>query len=884
LLHQNLPETAFQSASVSMNIKRSPPPLRFTLILVCLILIIAHLILEKGIELAFEQPPRIEKQQIESARHLLDRVQQMLSSDYALAEPLYTQRIFSMYRNHPSVELLALLDGQGHVVQSTEHDYIQQPANQVIAGFDTATYTKAVTHQHVIVEKSGSGGSINFYAPLPPPKRDGTTDSERIGTLYLSYDLARARHNAMRETLAPINWLSQMAVLILSTGVILYLLNHWIADPLRRIGRIVSRAAKGDMRALTGFSGSSEIAMLGMGVDRLSREMEASKSAVKQAGLELEKRVDQRTQHLEQEIHYHRNLERALRIHEHQMHTVFNTLSEGIALWDAKGRLLYANPGFRKVLGMGNSDKVFDFDVERTRLFNQDGNPLPVAEFPITKTLADFKLRENEVVGVQHLDAEQRWLNINAVPVSEVRGGMVTGIVASAADITQQKLHQIQLEQMAHFDALTGLPNRRLLHDRMLQLVENCRRKGGKLAVCYLDLDGFKQINDRYGHKAGDALLIEAAGRFLRCVRAGDTVARLGGDEFAVLLTNIEDETECESVLKRILDSLSSPFTVAGNSENGISVSAGITLFPADNKDPDTLLRHADQAMYSAKRSGKNCYHWFDRSVEQRLTARHEALRDLTDALRQQQFILHYQPKVSCHDGSIAGVEALLRWQHPVLGTLPPSQFISLVDEHDIALDIGRWVIEEALTQVHAWTRQGYKLPLSVNIFMRQLQQPNFAAQLEEMLNRIGEEERSPLDLEVIESPVLQGIHDFPQLVARCQAMGVGFSLDDFGTGYSTLDQLRRIPAQSVKIDRSFISDLLTCNEDRFLVKAAIGLGRAFGRKIIAEGVNSVEQMRWLRSAGCDEAQGFLFAEPMEPSLFMAWLQQYRPVPGWLDD
>lgn len=617
-----------------MNTRRSPPPLRFTLILVCSILIIAHLILEKGIELAFEQPPRIEKRQIESARHLLDRIQLTLSSDNALAEPQYTQQIINMHRGYPGVEALALLDQGGYVIIANDRQHITQPAFRLFENFDSAAHLDAITHLHVVVEKSASGDSINLYAPISLASISDNAESEQIGTIYLNYDLARARRNAMQETLAPVSWLSQMAVLLLSTGLVLYLLHHWIAEPLRRIGRSVSRLTKGDMEALTGLTGSSEIAMLGMGVDRLSREMEASKSAVKQAGLELEKRIDQRTHHLEQEIHYHRNLERALRIHEHQMHTVFNTLSEGIALWDAKGRLLYANPGFRKVLGMSSSDRDFDFDSERTKLIDQDGGPLSVAEFPITKTLTDLKLRKNVVVGIQHLEAEQRWLNINAVPVTEGKNGMVTGIVASAADITELKYHQHQLEQMAHFDALTGLPNRRLLHDRMLQLVENCRRKDEKLAVCYLDLDGFKHINDKYGHKAGDALLIEAASRFLKSVRAGDTVARLGGDEFVVLLTDIADEDECESVLDRILGYLSSPYTVAGNIETGVSVTAGITLFPADDKDPDTLLRHADQAMYSAKRSGKNRYHWFDHNLEQRLTQHDDSLKDLASAGR----------------------------------------------------------------------------------------------------------------------------------------------------------------------------------------------------------------------------------------------------------
>ncbi|MCP5407818.1 MAG: EAL domain-containing protein [Chromatiaceae bacterium] len=861
----------------------SPPPLRFTLVLIVSILIIAHLILEKALEVAFEQPPRVEKHQIQSARQLIGMVQQALSSDTAIAESPNAEQIIRMQGADSNVEFLALLNQRGEIVFSTKNTDKMQPANEVITDFDADAYQQAKSEQRMVIDKSPSGKSITLYAPLSPSGIANESKPGQSDVLYLNYDLVRAKRDALRENLALSNWLSQTAILILSAVLIIYLLNHWVAEPLRRIGKTVSRVAKGDIGVATGFQGSSELALLGMGVDSMSREIDASKSALVQANLELEKRVNERTEHLEREIRYRRNLERALRIHERQMQTVFNTVSEGIALWDAEGRLLYANPGFKKLLCMEQFGCSVGFGENSIKLVTEDGDPLSLAEFPITKTLSDLKAREGVIIGIEQPDSGQRWVTINVIPVTEVKGGAVTGIVSSVSDVTDLKYHENQLDQMAHFDALTGLPNRRLLHDRMQQLVENTRRKGRILAVCYLDLDGFKHINDTYGHKAGDGLLVEAASRFVNCVRAGDTVARLGGDEFVILLANIEDETECESILNRVLSSLSNPYTVAGNIESGITVSAGITLYPADNRDPDTLLRHADQAMYAAKRSGKNRYHWFDPNLEQRLLARNDSLNDIARALSQREFVLHYQPKIRCHDGAVVGAEALLRWQHPVLGTLPPAHFIPLVEEHDIALELGRYVIQEALVQARAWLQQGHFLSVGINIFARQLQQPNFAEELEHTLNQIKTGQRFSIDLEIVESAALEGIRDFPALVRRCEAMDVTFSLDDFGTGYSTLDHLRRIPAQSLKIDRSFVNDLLSNSEDRILIEATIGLGRAFGRKVIAEGVETEEQLRWLRAAGCDEMQGFLFARPMDSMAFLNWLQQYRPSTGWFD-
>jgi len=600
----------------------SPPPLRLTLVLIVSILVIGHLILDKGLEVAFEQPLRVEKHQIESARQLIEIVQQALSSDTAIAAPRNAEHIFDIQGADPNVEILALLNHDGGVIFSSKQANKKQPAHKVIEDFNPVARQKAEAEQQIVIDKSSSGKSIHLYAPFPLSESSDESTPGQVGTLYLKYDLERAKRNALREDLALSNWLRHATIMLLSAVIIIYLLNHWIAEPLRRIGRTVSGVARGDPGVASGFQGSSEIALLGMGVDSMSREIDASKSALRKANLELEKKVDERTQHLEREIHYRRNLERALRIHERQMQIVFNTVSEGIAMWDGEGRLLYANPGFRKLLCMERFGSRVGFEENSVKLVTEEGDPLSLEEFPITKTLSDLQPREAIIVGIEHPDSGRRWVSINVVPVTEGKSGAVTGIVSSVSDITDLKYHEHQLDQMAHFDVLTGLPNRRLLHDRMQQLVENTRRKERLLAVCYLDLDGFKYINDSYGHKAGDVLLVEAAGRFVNCIRAGDTVARLGGDEFVILLADIEDERECESILKRILISLSNPYTVVGNIESGITVSAGITLYPTDNRDPDTLIRHADQAMYVAKRSGKNRYHWFDPKLEQRLLDR----------------------------------------------------------------------------------------------------------------------------------------------------------------------------------------------------------------------------------------------------------------------
>jgi diguanylate cyclase (GGDEF)-like protein/PAS domain S-box-containing protein len=329
-------------------------------------------------------------------------------------------------------------------------------------------------------------------------------------------------------------------------------------------------------------------------------------------------------------------------------------------------------------------------------------------------------------------------------------------VIADIHDITEQKRHAERLERIAYHDPLTGLPNRLLLGDRLHQAIAQNQRLGTSIAVCYLDLDGFKESNDRFGHQAGDQLLVEVAARLSACVRGGDTVARLGGDEFIVLLSGLADDEECRMALDRLLQAVSAPHATGGSEHPGVSASIGVTVFPTDHVDPDTLVRHADHAMYAAKQAGKNRYQMFDTRLEQRIEARQAALRGLAEASASGQFRLYYQPKVDCRQGRVVGAEALLRWQHPTLGLLSPAEFVPLIEDTDLALRIGEWVIRETLSRIGLWRREGVDLRISVNAFIRQLLQPGFADALAVLLDQYPEAGPACLQIEIVETAALK--------------------------------------------------------------------------------------------------------------------------------
>jgi len=452
--------------------------------------------------------------------------------------------------------------------------------------------------------------------------------------------------------------------------------------------------------------------------------------------------------------------------------------------------------------------------------------------------------------------------------------------LAVFSDITRRKMAEDRMRKIAHFDALTGLPNRLLLADRLDQAIAQNQRSGKLLAICFMDLDGFKQINDSLGHEAGDLLLKEVAVRLQGLLRGSDTVARLGGDEFVMLLTNLSTEEECCQALDRVLHSVATPYALVGDTLSEVSVSIGATLYPADSSDADTLLRHADHAMYAAKQAGKNCYQLFDSRMEQRLQARHDTLRRVARGLTAGQFQLHYQPKVDCRDNRVVGVEALIRWNHPILGELTPNEFLPLLEDDDLALELGEWVFREALRQGNQWQSEGIDLCISVNAFPRQLQRPNFPEVVARAVAEIWPSlQPGRLMIEITESAALRELDSVQKAIQECRRLGIAFSLDDFGTGYSSLSYLRQLTVDELKIDQSFVRDMLSDSENMSIINGLIGLGAAFGLKVVAEGVETEAHIHRLHELGCDIMQGYGLARPMPASQIVPWLRDFSTHP-----
>jgi diguanylate cyclase (GGDEF)-like protein len=447
-------------------------------------------------------------------------------------------------------------------------------------------------------------------------------------------------------------------------------------------------------------------------------------------------------------------------------------------------------------------------------------------------------------------------------------------------DVTEQHQQQRRLQHLAHFDPLTGLPNRILLADRMKQAMAHADRTGDLLGVVYLDLDGFKPVNDRLGHSAGDELLRKIAERLPRAMRGEDSVARMGGDEFVLLLSAVKDMQDCELAMQRAMAAISEGYWVAGEQVQ-VTASMGATLYPQDASDADTLLRHADQAMYIAKQAGRNRYHFFDPHQALIHRSQQERHERLAQALRTGEFVLYVQPRVNMRTGQVLGAEALARWQHPEQGVLPPAQFLPEIEASDLNTEFGQWVIQSAMVLLAQWQSAGLPQALSINITARHLQNPQFCTQLAQALAAHPTVQPGQLEIEVTESGSLSDLDSAVVVIQKLHKMGIQVSLDDFGTGYSSLTYLRRLPVDTLKIDQSFVRDMLTDTDDRAIVKGIIGLAESFGLDVVAEGVENPEQGHLLLQMGCDMAQGYGVARPMPQSEFAPWVGQWEGNGLW---
>ncbi|MDD0839814.1 EAL domain-containing protein [Curvibacter sp. HBC61] len=554
--------------------------------------------------------------------------------------------------------------------------------------------------------------------------------------------------------------------------------------------------------------------------------------------------------------------------------SVFTHANEGIAITDPQGQLVDVNQAFSDITGYAR-DEV----LGKTPLFFRSGRDGPEVFVPLLRDLRAQGRCQGEIWSRRkNGEAYAGLLTVSQVCDAQ---GQVQNYVALFADVTSIRVQQERLEHIAHFDALTNLPNRLLLSDRLRQAMVQCRRSQQSLAVVYLDLDGFKAINDRHGHDVGDAYLIAVAQQMKQALRECDTLARMGGDEFVAVLSDVSSAEACGQLVERILHACATPLPVAGLCLQA-SASIGVTLFPQDDVDADQLLRHADQAMYEAKQSGKNRLHIFDPVQDAELKSRAGSLAELRQALNAGEFELYYQPKVHMREGRVVGAEALIRWNHPERGLLLPAAFLPLINGHLLEELLGDWVLEQGLRQASTWQRQGLDLQLSINIGARQIQRPGFTAHLAACLASYPNVPPGRIELEVLESNALDDIEQVSRIMRECHQMGLRFAVDDFGTGYSSLTYLRRLPAETLKIDQSFVRDMLDDAEDLAIVQGVIGLAQAFRREVVAEGVETQAQGTQLLAMGCELAQGHAIARPMRADELMAWCAQWRPCEAWL--
>jgi diguanylate cyclase (GGDEF)-like protein/PAS domain S-box-containing protein len=553
--------------------------------------------------------------------------------------------------------------------------------------------------------------------------------------------------------------------------------------------------------------------------------------------------------------------------------TVFANSYEGIMIADAENHIIDVNPAFTRITGyerqeiIGQSSKVLNSDLQEQAVYAE-----------IQHALQEQGYWRGEIWNRRK--SGEFYVEMLAIAAVRDDAGQLLNTVAVFSDISLLKEHEAELDRIAHYDPLTGLPNRRLFSDRLTHALAHAERTGKLLAVCYLDLDGFKPVNDSYGHEAGDQLLVEISDRLKITLRNEDTLARLGGDEFALLLGDLTDPQECGYALQRVLQELTKPASIAGKLLS-VSASIGVALYPVDDADGDTLLRHADQAMYRAKQDGKNRYHLFDPQHDRELKDRQDYMNTLLKALRAGEFLFHYQPKVNLLSGELIGVEALIRWQHPQQGLLPPAAFLDSFVGSQVEVELGEWVIATALQQISLWQDQGMLVRVSVNISANHLLSAHFVEALQQALNRYPHISARQLELEVLETAAMNDMHRAIEVMTACKALGVTFALDDFGTGYSSLAYFRRLPVDMLKIDQVFVRDMLDDREDFTIVESVVRLAQAFNRPVIAEGVETMDHFARLIRLGCILGQGYGIAKPMPADDLSGWLADWQQKAVW---
>ncbi|MBL0038035.1 MAG: EAL domain-containing protein [Nitrosomonadales bacterium] len=547
---------------------------------------------------------------------------------------------------------------------------------------------------------------------------------------------------------------------------------------------------------------------------------------------------------------------------------IFDTINEGVVVTDSSNNIVSVNPAFSAITGYSATEAI-------------GKNPRMLHSGLMDQSFYDKMWQSIKKNGRWQGEITDRrkngesyveWLSISTM--KDARGEF-SHYIAVVSDISERKAAEERMVYIAQHDFLTNLPNRMMLHDRLAQAIAHAGREQRKVAVMFLDLDRFKGVNDTLGHLVGDKLLKVVAGRISSVARTSDTVSRLGGDEFAVMLPYIENTDDVATIAIKLLASIAGSCVIDGN-EIEVTTSIGISVFPEDGNDSESLIAHADAAMYQAKGNGRNNYQFFTHEMNRRTLERMAIKNKLSHALERNELFLLYQPQVDLQSGRIVGVEALIRWNHPVYGHVLPAQFIPIAEENGLIPPMGEWVLREACRQNQEWRKLGLmKITMAVNLSAVQFRQKNLGEIIKAILYESGLAP-SGLELEITEGVVMQDAEAAILLLEDMKAMGLKLSVDDFGTGYSSLSYLKRFPIDKFKIDQSFVRDLATDTDDAVIVSTIISMAHSLKLKVIAEGVETAEQLAFLKQQGCDEIQGYYFSQPVSAEEFTKLLSSDR--------
>lgn len=609
--------------------------------------------------------------------------------------------------------------------------------------------------------------------------------------------------------------------------------------------------------------------------------LKSSEQALRSSRDELERRVEERTRNLtdvirqlRREIAERVRVENALRLSEQRLANAQRIARIGHWEWDiVSGRLYWSDEVFR-ILGLRPGEITPSYPSFLKMLPDEDREGLEYAVARCLEEGAPYEFDHR----IRCPDGSERVLHEDGELVRDENGRPVL-MRGTAQDITERRDYEDRLHTIASFDPVTGLPNRTLFEDRLRHALANAQRNDRMVALLFLDLDRFKNVNDSLGHMMGDDLLRQTAGRLTQCIRDGDTLARFGGDEFVIILENLHRSEQASVTADRIISAMTRPFRLADH-EHFCNLSIGISLYPDDDEDPESLVRYADSAMYLAKGDGGGGYRFYTPDMNTRAMERLLLQNNLHQALELAQFELHYQPQFNLHNGRIMSVEALIRWRHPGRGLVPPAEFIPMAEDTGLIERLGEWVLETAIREVRRWEGQGLPpLGLSVNLSPRQFRQPDLPERIADILSA-GGLDAARLELEITERLFIEDMDRTVDTLRRLAELGVRISIDDFGTGHSSLAYLKRLPVHVLKIDREFVDGIGRDGDSAAIAEAVIALGQTLRLGVVAEGVETREQAGFLRDRGCDAAQGFYISRPLPADDFILWFSLRNPPGG----